>query len=148
MSKTLWAVLIIGVIVALDAGLANLPGPVPTSHRMYGELWHYKLPGTLQLLLRPLCLRLCCSGRHPPGMYGPGQHYRDHERKLHHHDLVSLRQRGSWPKLLLDSDSSRATHIRADQCLLHPRELNSVHSLRAHSIRLRVVTFPVKLTRS
>jgi hypothetical protein len=32
MSKTLWAVLIIGVIVALDAGLANLPGPVPTGH--------------------------------------------------------------------------------------------------------------------
>jgi hypothetical protein len=31
-SKTLWAVLIIGVIVALDVGLANLPGPVPTSH--------------------------------------------------------------------------------------------------------------------
>jgi len=30
--KAFWAVLIIGVIIALDVGLANLPGPVPTSH--------------------------------------------------------------------------------------------------------------------
>jgi hypothetical protein len=31
MRKALWAVLIIGVIIALDVGLANIPGPVPTS---------------------------------------------------------------------------------------------------------------------
>ncbi|MDV3292644.1 MAG: hypothetical protein LYZ70_00050 [Nitrososphaerales archaeon] len=31
MRKALWAVLIIGAIIALDVVLANVPGPVPTS---------------------------------------------------------------------------------------------------------------------